>query len=84
MRPITLGSPPGNASTEAKIDWIIRSLRTIEGASKQGTEQIAHDFTITNLTERFDLDVSTATAAQIAQFLCTFLKSVQQRGIRRE
>ena len=66
MRPVTLGSPASNRP-EDQIAWIIKALRQIELASKQGAEETANDITVSNLTERFELDVATATATQTAR-----------------
>ena len=61
----------------------IRALREIEQASLEDACQIADGFTVSNFTETTTLDASTATTTQLADFVATFIDTLQRRGPNR-
>jgi Holliday junction resolvasome RuvABC endonuclease subunit len=84
MRPIQLfNKPPSNAPLERKVEWIMDMLDRIVKASQEDTATIADSFEITNATPNRTLDSGTATLAQVAQVVATFLSDMKKRGMNR-
>lgn len=82
MRAISLGAPPQDPA--AFRDWVIRAFRQIEIASNDiAAEKVADAFTVSNLTETRALDVSAATASDVAEVLGTLLSDLKRRGSKR-
>lgn len=82
MRRVYLGPSPMPSTPELK--FIITSLREIERATFENDPgEIADSFTVTNCTETRTLDCNTATAADIADVLGTFLLDLKRRGVRK-
>lgn len=80
MRRLTLGAP----SAGNFMEWVIRSLKQIEQASfDEDIGAVADAYTIQNLTPTRTLDVSTATEADIAAVLGTFITDMKNRGTKR-
>lgn len=83
MRPVALGFPPSDPRSER--EWIIRSIREIENASKVGGDSVADDYTISgSFVETRTLDLTTPNAANIAAVLATLLSDMKKRGSRRK
>jgi hypothetical protein len=76
VRPVQLGQPMKGQ----EIQWIINALYEIERASQEDRSEIADGYTVTNLTTNRVLNSGTATVAQVAQVLATFLQDTQKRG----
>lgn len=85
MRPVSLaGRPAPNASTEAKVDWCLKMIEAIALASQVENPNVAADqFALSNVTASRTLDADTATTAQIADVLGTFLQDLKRRGAKR-
>lgn len=78
MRPVALGQP---LNDQDFIRWALASLREIETASYEDSAEVADAFTVTGtLTQTYDLNVTTPTAANIAAVLATFLTDLKKRG----
>jgi hypothetical protein len=78
MRRLNFGAPSGDFQK-----WVTDCLRQIERASGEASaERIADDFIITTLSERRTLDVSTASATEVAEFIGTFIAALKKRGTR--
>jgi hypothetical protein len=83
MRPVFIGKPGIPDDPAAFRTWATQALAEIERASHDDIAQIAKDFTITGHTASRSLNAGTATAGQIANFLCTFIEDMQKRGMKR-
>lgn len=81
MRPVNLGTPPINADTETKLDWVIQSLQEIERASQQQNEAFFDEFTADNVTESRSFDADTATVAQLSDVVGTLIDDIKNREI---
>jgi hypothetical protein len=80
MRPVSLSASQGQSFE----DWVRASLREIEDASQQDALLIADDFTVGTFTELRALpNTGTVTAAQVGNFLATFINDMHKRGSRR-
>lgn len=79
MRRLALGAP----SAGNFMEWVIRSLKQIEQASAEDIAEVADAYTIENLTPTRTLVVSTATAADVAAVLGTFITDMKNRGAKR-
>ena len=85
MSSISFGQPPGPfSSLEDKIDYCIRALREVEIRSNDVTaQQIADNFTITNLNEDRALDCDSTSTAELADLIGTVLQDLKDRGPKR-
>lgn len=79
MRRVALGSPSAGNFHE----WVLQALKQIERASFEDIAEVADAYTVTNLTPTRTLDVSTATTADIAAVLGTFITDMKNRGVKR-
>jgi hypothetical protein len=80
MRKLALGNPANSND----IRWAIGALKEIERASFEDIEALVDDYTISGAyTETRTLTPSTAAAADIANFLATFITDLQKRGQHR-
>lgn len=75
MRPLALG-----ALTD--LAGVIQGLKKIEQASQVDALVIADEFSVQNFTPTRTLNVATATATDIANFLATFIDDCHRRGSR--
>ena len=82
MRPVMLGQP-GTGDPKAWKTWIEQCFREIENASQEDISAIANDFSVTNYTATRTLNGGTATLADVANVLCTFISDLQNRGMKR-
>ena len=84
MRPVSLGPLPPAASTDQKLDWIIRSLREIENASAEDAIAVADSYgaNSTYPTTR-QVNVTSPTASNIAAVLASFLADLRKRGVKK-
>jgi hypothetical protein len=75
MRPV---SPIVGNSLADKVQELV-------DASQDVTEELADPFTISNLPAAgvYTLDISTATASDVAKVLGTFLRDMKNRGTKR-
>lgn len=65
----------------AAVAWLEMAIREIERASVEEAQEIADKFTVQNLvTKTYTLNVATATTADIAAVLGTFLEDMKRRG----
>lgn len=82
MRPVSFGNAPSDP--KAFREWIIRGFRQAEIASNDiDPARVADAFTVSNYTETRTLDAGTATAADIANVLATFIGDLKKRGSKR-
>jgi hypothetical protein len=80
MRQLSLGFRfPG----EDPIEWMERAIREIERASLEDAMIVADSYTVSNFTESRSLSASTATTAQLANFVATFIYDLQRRSANR-
>lgn len=81
MRKIFIGAP---LSPEPKdfAQWVESSLREIERANIDDVDAAAvfKDFTASNYTATRTLNAGTATAADVANVLCTLIDDIKRRG----
>jgi hypothetical protein len=70
---------PADAPQEIRTAWneLIRSL----GLRDRAASSPAGKFSVSNHVQNRTLDVSTATASDIAEVLGTLLKDLQQKGL---
>lgn len=79
MRAVHLGPVPRDAG--AKLDWCVRAIQQIASASQAADpNQAADAFTLDNVTASRSLDADTATTAQLADVVGTFLQDLKRRG----
>jgi len=96
MRSLNLGGPIGT-SIEAKVDWLIQSMRKIESAANEtDAARVADGFTISNEPTDGDrtIDADTGTLADLAaaeaaidktrDVLVTFLSDLKRRGAKQQ
>jgi len=84
MRPLVLGHPL-NDSPESFKEWVRIALQEIENASYEDIAEVADAYTITGtLTETRELNVTTPTAANVANVLATLITDIQRRGSKRD
>lgn len=82
MRRITLSPVP--LTPEGKIQWLIDAVQQIARAShEQDPNAYADGFTLQNVTATRTLDADTATTAQLADVLGTFISDFKTRGSKR-
>ena len=62
--------------------FVLNALREIEEASREETEAIFDDYTVSNFTVTRELNASTATLSDAVNFLCTISSDLQTRGQR--
>jgi hypothetical protein len=79
MREIFVGRPIQGG----ELQWLVQAVAEIENASREGVFNVADAFTIENFTETRTLDASTATVADLANFVATFIDDLQKRGSKR-
>lgn len=83
MRALTLqGQPPVNDAEAFRL-WAINCFEEIRLASIPDLSEMAKDYIITGYTESRSLDAATASATEIADFLCTFILDLQNGGSKR-
>ena len=83
MRALYLGSPSESVmSVEQHRQWVHDAIQTIEQASHEDADVsvIAQDFTISNYTETRTLNAGTATLADLANVVATFIDDIKARG----
>lgn len=84
MRPVQLGPFPSTQPIEKQIQWLAQAVAAIAAASRDSDPNVyADDYTITNITESRSLNCDTATTAQLADVVATFLQDHQTRGSKR-
>lgn len=84
MRPIqTIAKPGPNAPLERKVDWLMNVIDRIEAASQEDTGAIADPYSVTNTTPLRTINAQTATLAQVAEVVATFLSDMKKRGMNR-
>lgn len=80
MRRVQIGNPVGQDGT---LDWLVQAMREIEQASEQENPfEVFDGLTIVNppaIPVR-TLNVTTATAGDVAAFLATLVIDMQRRG----
>jgi hypothetical protein len=82
MRPVVLGSPISR-DPEKFRDWVNQCFAEIELASQEDVSQVAADFTITAYTETRTLNGTTATLADVRNFVCTLVRDIKNAGSKR-
>lgn len=83
MRPVSLGRVANGPGVDAWKKWVEQSFAEIERASYEDLSAVANDFTVTNFTETRTLNAGTASLADVANVLCTFIRDLQNRGMKR-
>ena len=83
MRPVQLGSPISNEEAAFR-QWVKSAFREIEEASNEHNTGVTADaYTSSNYTETRALNAGTATVADVANVLATFLDDLRKRGVKR-
>jgi hypothetical protein len=77
---LNLGKQGMNEGIET---FVQRSFRTLEEASNEDAMVIADSYTVSNFTDTRSLNAGTATLAQLAAFVATFISDLQKRSINR-
>lgn len=83
MKPISATNVPApNAPVDVKLNWCIQMITAICQASQRPTEQVYDAFQITNVPNPpvRALNVTTATAADVAKVLGTLINDHHRRG----
>jgi hypothetical protein len=80
MKPVTFRTRGANESADA---YLRRALDQIADASLEDALPIADAFTVTNFTASYALNAGTATTAQLANFVATFINDLKRRGKNR-
>lgn len=84
MRAVALqGMPSPQMGDDAFRSYVANALNALADASIDEIAVMAKDYTITNYVVTRSLDASTATASDIANFLCTFILDMQKGGSKR-
>lgn len=86
MKPLFFGTPnEGTDREEQHRIWAHNALQLIELASQEDADiaSIAQDFTVSNYTDTRTLNAGTATVADVANVLCTFIDDIKNRGMKR-
>lgn len=83
MKRLSLGTP--GQSPEAKLDWIVTSLRKIEDASRGNDPVIiAQNYTLTGTnTATRNLNLTAPTLANVVAVLATIIQDLQKGGANR-
>lgn len=83
MKRLFLGTPSNSIDTKAFRNWVLKSMSLIEDNSFGEIEDVIDEFTINGtFTETFELNVTSPTAANIADVLATIIQSIQNRGTK--
>jgi hypothetical protein len=84
MRQVSLGPLAPNATTDQKLDWIIRSLREFENASTEEAEAVFDSYSsdVAPTTTR-QVNVTTPTTANLAAVLASLIADMRKRGINK-
>mgnify|MGYP000161222031 CR=1 FL=1 len=84
MRPAYVGSPPMSGTDGQKLDWCIKAILEIARCSKvENPNHVADAYLPSNVTDTRDFDADTATVAEVADVLGTFIQDLKARGTRR-
>jgi hypothetical protein len=82
MRPIVLSPVPQTA--EMQLKWLLDAVQQIARASREADpNSYADGFTLSNVTNTRTLNADTATLAQVADVLGTFISDHKSRGSKR-
>ncbi len=82
MRPVVLGRPTRKEVEEWK-KWAEQCFAEIERASQEDISVVVADFTVTGYTATRTLDAGTAVLADVTDVLCTLIRDLQNRGMKR-
>ena len=85
MRPVQNLNPPSPTDPQANINqWVIMMIGRICDNSQEDSGAYADPYTVTNTAAPSRvLDAQTATTAQLAEVLATFLQDTKKRGMNR-
>jgi hypothetical protein len=83
MQNVFFGKPPRSGDAQAFEQWVKEAFTTIERAAKDDVTTIAKDFAVTGHTATRTINAGTATTADLANALCTFIEDLQKRGMKR-
>lgn len=83
MRPVNFGLAPPTKEPERFAQWVKDCMSEIDRASNEQAEAVADAYAPSNYTATRTLDAATASAADIANVLCTFLDDLKNRGTKR-
>lgn len=82
LNKVTLGQPVTQPRDEFG-KWVHESLRRIENESAITVAHLADQYTISNHTPTRSLNMATATATDIGNFIATFISDLKNRGSKR-
>jgi hypothetical protein len=82
MRPVSLGKPARKELEDWK-KWAEACFAELERASYEDLSTVVGDFTVTGHTDTRALDAATATLADVTDVLCTLIRDMQNRGMKR-
>jgi hypothetical protein len=72
-------------SADQKLNWCIEAIIKIANASRENDPNVYADgFTMENATTTRTMDADTATTAQVADVLATFINDHKNRGSKRD
>lgn len=83
MKPLNLpGRPSQGAPIEQQVKWIMDAIQAIERASQVDALTISQAYTVAHVPAGGTriLDVSTATASDVAKVVASLLVDLQKRG----
>jgi hypothetical protein len=79
MKPFNFGHPVKGHESQ----WAVNALRQIELQSNITIETMADEYDVSNFTPTRTLNATTATAADVANFIATFIDDIKRRGSNR-
>lgn len=79
--PLYIGQPRSMEPADI-LAWVKNALHDIERHDRTLADvaMIAQDFTVENYNVTRTIDASTASATDVADFLCTFIDDIRRRG----
>jgi len=72
-----------NLLAPSSLQDVANAFQEISNASREDAVSIADAYTVTNFTASRTLNAGTATLAQLAAFVATFIDDLQKRGPNR-
>ncbi len=82
MRPVSLQQPISKRPEDFE-KWVKECFAELERASHEDVSVVVKDFTVSNHTPTRTLDAGTAVLADVTDVLCTLIKDMQNRGMKR-
>ena len=84
MRPVQNLNPIGPKSSDEQFrNYVLNMIDRLCDASQEDAGALADPYTVTNAAPRRVFDAQTATLAETAETLATFLQDTKKRGMNR-